>query len=370
MMKVGKYLYIGLMALCLGASCADNETPETQGKEENKQEGEGEEIVSVYIPGVVTEDGYYAALWVDGKAHFVGTSVEQGFQTAPVLSVPSVLNSFCINGNDVYIAGHTTSAPGVMDYYENATIWKNGTIIFQEEQTNSVINDICSSGSDVYAVGHINGSAFLWKNGKSVSLPNELNDGKLIYPNAVAVSNGDCYIMGTAMYKSYPAEYKTFLWKNQELLDFSLDGSGLCLAVKGDDVYCLFEKDDKTYLSKNGEITDVGLKTWTGFAGPHFQTLFVDGEDVYIVGQQNGIAKIWKNGVISLLTTEENVCALTGIYVYDKDVYVVGYDFVYDENQNQSTVMKLWKNGKENVIDHSWSHAYPFGIVVASKWIK
>lgn len=143
--------------------------------------------------------------------------------------------------------------------------------------------------------------------------------------------------------------------------------SGLCFAVKGDDVYCLFEKDDKTYLSKNGEITDVGLKTWTGFAGPHFQTLFVDGEDVYIVGQQNGVAKIWKNGVLSLLTTIENQCALTGICVYDKVVYVVGYDFVYDENQNQSTVMKLWKNGKESVIEHSWSHAYPFGIVVASK---
>ena len=106
----------------------------------------------------------------------------------------------------------------------------------------------------------------------------------------------------------------------------------------------------------------------TGIKGPHFQTLFIDGEDIYIIGQQNGIAKLWKNGVISLLTTGENVCALTGIYVYDKDVYVVGYDYAYDENRNKSTVVKLWKNGEESIIDTSlWSHAYPFGVIVVLK---
>lgn len=78
-----------------------------------------------------------------------------------------------------------------------------------------------------------------------------------------------------------------------------------------------------------------------------------------------GVAKIWKNGVISLLTTDQNVCALTGIYVHNGDVYVVGYDFAYDADDNQSTVMKYWKNGEENIIEtSSWSHAYPFGVIV------
>ena len=96
--------------------------------------------------------------------------------------------------------------------------------------------------------------------------------------------------------------------------------------------------------------------------------MFIDGEDIYIIGQQNGIAKIWKNGEVSLLTTEDNLCALTGIYVYNKNVYVVGYDYAYDENRNQSTVMKLWKNGEESIIDtSSWSYAYPFGVFVAPK---
>ena len=367
-MKLGKYLFIGLITICLCASCSDEETPQTPPLDEDEieQEEEKKPEVSIYLPGVVTDmDGYHAAVWIDGEARFVGTLAENGFQTLPVLSEPSVLNSFAVNGTDVYMVGHVTSAPGSMDYYERATIWKNGTIIFQEEQVNSVMEDICISGSDVCAIGYVNGAAFIWKNGTTVSFPNESADGKLIYPKAVTTSNGDYYMMGTATYKSYPAEHRTFLWKNQELLDLELEGDGLCFAVQGDDVYCLLENNDKTYLSKNGEITDTGLKTWTGFAGPHFQTLFVDGEDVYIVGQQDGIAKIWKNGVISLLTTEQNVCALTGIYVYNGDVYVVGYDFAYDADDNQSTVMKYWKNGEENIIEtSSWSHAYPFGVIV------
>lgn len=316
-----------------------------------------ETAVSVYIPGVITEDNYNAVVWVDGEARFVGTSVEEGFQDGPIYSAPSVLSSFAVNGDDVYMVGHETSVPNI-SYYERATIWKNGTIIFQEEQTNSVMNDICVSGSDVYAVGHLNSAGFLWKNGEVVSLS---NGGELVYPKSVTVSNGDYYIMGTSA-------GKTCVWKNQELLDLELDGTGLCFVVQGNDIYCLLEKDDKTYLSKNGEITDTGLKTWTGFGGPHFQTLFVDGEDVYIIGQQDGIAKIWKNGVVSLLTTEENLCALTGICVYDKDVYVVGYDFAYTDDGFQYTVVKLWKNGEESIIDtSSWSHAYPFGIAVVPK---
>lgn len=110
------------------------------------------------------------------------------------------------------------------------------------------------------------------------------------------MSNGNRYIMGTAMYKNYPVEHKTFLWKNEELLDLELEDTGLCLVVQGNEVYCLLEKNDKTFLLKNGEIIDTGLKIWTGFAGSHFQILFVDGTNMYVIGQEDGVAKIWKNG--------------------------------------------------------------------------
>lgn len=63
-MGMNKYLYVGLMAICLGTSCSDDQTPEIQEKEENNLE-------PVYIPGVITEDGYNAVVWIDGKAHFV-----------------------------------------------------------------------------------------------------------------------------------------------------------------------------------------------------------------------------------------------------------------------------------------------------------
>ena len=363
-MKLGKYLCMGVMAMCLCTSCAEDETLEVPGKEDVKPEEEKKPEVSIYIPGAVTDmDGYHAAVWVDGEARFVGSSVDEGFQDAPVSSVPSVLCSFYIDGSDIYMSGHESSLPGTMDYNERGTIWKNGTIIFQEEQTNSVISDICVSGSDVYAAGYLNGAPVLWKNGEAILLPNKGKPQSTIV-NALSVQNGNVYTMGYEFYASENRS-KTIFWKNEELMDLELEGEGLCMSMVGDDIYCLFEEDRKTYFYKNGDIIDTGLETWTGFKGPHFQTLCVDGEDVYIIGRQDGIAKIWKNGVISLLTTEDNQCALTGIYVYDKDVYVVGYDFAYDENRNQSTVMKLWKNGEESVIDtSSWTHAYPFGVMV------
>ena len=325
-----------------------------------------ETAVSVYIPGVITEDSYHAVVWVDGEARFVGSSVDEGFQDYPMYSEPSVLSSFAINEEYVYMVGHQTSTPGTMDYYERGTIWKNGTIIFQEEQTNSVVRDLCVSGSDVYAVGDLNGTPVYWENEEAILLPNKGNP-QTSWANAVSVQNGNVYVMGYE-FNGSDASSITVLWKNGELTDVELGGEGLCMYLTDNDIYCLFEKNEMTYLYKNGEITDTGLKTWTGFGGPHFQTLFVDGEDVYIIGQQDGIAKIWKNGVVSLLTTEDNQCALTGICVYNKDVYVVGYDFAYDENNNQSTVVKLWKNGEESIIDtSSWSHAYPFGVAVVPK---
>ena len=358
-MKIGKYLCMGLMALCLGISCTDDETPDTQNKEEKNEE------VTIYIPGVITEDGYNAAVWVNGEARFVGNSVETGFQKNPIFQSPSVLNSFFIDRDDIYIVGHETSLSNT-NYYERATIWKNGTIIFQEEQTNSVIRDICVSGSDVYAVGDLNGTSIFWKNEEMILLPNKGNP-QISWANDVSVQNGNVYVMGYEFYGSEHTE-KTVFWKNEELMDIELDGEGLCMSMIGDDIYCLFEKNRKTYFYKNGDIIDTGLEMVTGIKGLYFQTVFIDGEDIYIIGQQNGIAKLWKNGVISLLTTGENVCALTGIYVYDKDVYVVGYDYAYDENRNKSTVVKLWKNGEESIIDTSlWSHAYPFGVIVVLK---
>ena len=55
--------------------------------------------------------------------------------------------------------------------------------------------------------------------------------------------------------------------------------------------------------SKNGEITDVGLKTWTGFAGPHFQTLFVDGEEVVILAFK---LTAFDNELLSIISVNES----------------------------------------------------------------
>lgn len=321
--------------------------------------------VCTYIWGSTTADNSNATLWIDGKPNYWSGSGE-GYVSSPV-SQPNHAYSLYIAGNDTYIAGYENSATN-MQYYERATVWKNGNILYQEEETNSVLTDILVSGSDVYSVGEMNSVPYLWKNGTRISLP------RGTYTNSsraqsLGMSDGNLYIMGYEYHELTGStwKHKTFFWKNQELMNIDIDGMGICMSVQGDKIYCLFEKDDEAYLYKDGEIISTGLSPKTGFAGPHFKTMFVSGEDIYIVGRQNEVAKIWKNGTVSTLGSENNHCFLTGVYVYEKDVYVVGYDFVYDASNNQSTVVKMRKNGEEEIWDQFGSHAYPFGVVVSPK---
>ena len=58
------------------------------------------------------------------------------------------------------------------------------------------------------------------------------------------------------------------------------------------------------------------------------------------------------------------------IYVYNKDVYIVGYDVIRDYNASappyQHGIIKLWKNGKEFFTSNCEYIAYPCNIVVTS----
>lgn len=333
-------------------------------------DAEQEEKVKVYVGGMYDGlwDGYVPCVWIDGEMHTMGT---YGYDD---MGLYGCAYSMAVNDNDVYIAGHQTPplSSEAGSYYENATIWKNGAILYTGEYRGlTTTNDILIHNDNVLAVGlSESGSPYLAKNNEVSWLPKRPGH-KNSWAEVIAESNGNIYVMGrnvTEASNSFGTN-RTFFWKNQELMDYDIEGDGLCMTVLNGNIYCLVEKaDGMLYLWIDGEMTATGLKNSSNNVfGPTFKPMFVNGDNIYIIGQQDGVAKVWKNGEITLLTDETNKSTLTGIYVYNDDVYIVGYDFMdRTDTDNQHTIIKLWINGKESVLDNSDWIAYPCSIVVTS----
>ena len=86
--------------------------------------------------------------------------------------------------------------------------------------------------------------------------------------------------------------------------------------------------------------------------------------NVYVAGDVNGAATLWKNGVAHNLTDGTRMAKAHSVFVSGRDVYVVGYEAsgqeyikegvvsTYTSNRN---VAKLWKNGvAQNLTDGTY----------------
>ncbi|MDL2230744.1 hypothetical protein LJB87_03025, partial [Alistipes sp. OttesenSCG-928-L06] len=84
---------------------------------------------------------------------------------------------------------------------------------------------------------------------------------------------------------------------------------------------------------KNGVVTNLTDGTTSAFT----ESIFVDGDDIYVAGRINRVATLWKNGVAQALSNETNSAALS-VLVSQGDVYIAGYEGSYNS--------VLWKNGE------------------------
>jgi hypothetical protein len=248
-----------------------------------------------------------------------------------------------------------------------------------------VVTSGAAGTTDVYIAGYVNPSlpiAGYWKNG----VPVALSDGsKTAVAYAVTVSGADVYVAG---YEADGDSYVTNLgvidryrvaklWKNGttiRLSDGTYHAEAHAVAVSGTDVY-VAGREATTHSSTGGYSGFSVAKVWKNGVGTALTSpggfaqasaIAFSGSDVYLAGyQQVGntyqTAVYWKNNTAVILTDGTTVAEATGIAVSGTDVYVSGQQ---EATVVGATVVKLWKNGVATSLSNGAQSDYGTGIAL------
>lgn len=205
--------------------------------------------------------------------------------------------------------------------------------------------------ADMYVSGNqasgTNEDAKFWKNG----VPTTIGVGNpYMFTNDIFVSGTDVYIVGNQFVSNgVNSTWSVMLWKNgvPTVLMTSLNNAAdaTSVFVSGTDVYVagyVFTTGGGGIAKfwKNGVATDLT----SGALLSKALSIYVSGTDVYVAGVESvpvigGIAKYWKNGVATSLST--GFGEAEGIFVSGNDVYVCGYE----QSPTGYSAATLWKNG-------------------------
>jgi hypothetical protein len=278
----------------------------------------------------------------------------------------SSANKIVVSGNNVYVAGSITDA----NQSYNAVYWKNGVV------TNLGVGQafgIAVQGTDVYVVGvmpNINpipnanpnipnaSVAVVWKNG----IVTNLGVGQI---SDIIISGNDIYMAG---YTYTPQGIITATyWKNNAPVNLG-PGEADAIAVEGTDVYVtrpFFSQSVQGYW-KNGAFVNMGYDGDTEVTG-----IAVYDNDVYVLGatssSQGWHATYWKNGKATVL--KDGASALKdgtssfGIAVNGTDVYLAGS---YN-NINGLSAALYWKNGSVTTLaSGGYNRYYAASVAVVS----
>ena len=285
------------------------------------------------------------------KVNKLATPKQMIYTSALIVAIAVLLTLlFTVLEKDVYVAGYERNNQGNLV----ATLWKNGKPQrLSDERNGGEALSVYISGDDVYVAGcEMNNQgnlvATLWKNGVPKRLSDGRREGKA---NSVFVIGNDVYVAGYECIESSDVYSRAILWINEEKLYLKptrhnwfddLDRRVMkpnSVFVSGDDVFVVGQDNGRPTLWRNGTPQLLSKKETSSRA----DSVFVSGNDVYIAGCDNyGDRKIfptiWKNGVSKPIYNDRGVAF--SVYVSGKDVYVVGTDgFGWDHR-----TATVWKN--------------------------
>ena len=267
------------------------------------------------VHSVVVENGDIYAVGIERNAS--GKDIAKVWKNGAELyvlteeTVNTTIRSVAVSNGDVYVVGY--------EYTPALThkIWKNGVVVTGYSPGGTPIS-IFVEGNDIYVGGHTpEYEAVVWKNG---NLLYTLSPGGEDYVALVFVENGDVYAAGEVWNGS---NYVDLVWKNDEVLytletSFWLDFQSIY--VSGGVVYLTaFGYSDDGNAGKfwiNGVDTPIEEDA----ANIIYTSVFVSGGDVYVAGEdtKNKKALSWKNGEATTLST--NGWAHS-VFVVDNSIY-------------------------------------------------
>ena len=147
------------------------------------------------------------------------------------------------------------------------------------------------------------------------------------------ICDNDVYIAGSISQGTSMTDCPT-LWKNgipQSIGETGNFNNATSVFVDGNDIYAVINENDIGYLWKNGDKIDI--------YADEVNSVFVYEGNVYIAGTMNDKPTLWINGHPKYLATSSG--SAKKICVYNGDVYATGY--IGSILGNSSAV--LWKNG-------------------------
>lgn len=305
---------------------------------------------------------------------YVSLSLANGTSTIAYTNASGLVNFSIIHCGGSNIA-----------YSYNAVDLSNGTYSSTANgiatSNNVNLNTIAACGNSlntngVYIAGGIDNNAVLWKDGVATILTNNASNGnKYAYAYKTLVYNNDVYVLGDEYDSTINGNVSTIkLWKNgvvTNITNGTTDAEAYSLDVYNGDVYICGTESVGTNnpvakIWKNGVATILPKDTFA-YADPSGIKVF--NGDVYVSGNVrtlSGIGKAisWKNGVInSLLNAGAIEGYASGIFVSNGDLYITGSETANIQGVNQGV---YWKNGIKTAIAFpaSYTYADPYSVYV------
>jgi hypothetical protein len=277
---------------------------------------------------------------------------------------------------DIYVAGVESGV---------AKVWKNG---LATNLSNSIYsyaaNSVFVSGNDIYVAGVDGNFAKYWKNGVGTNLSTGGNMGASA--ESIFVLGSDVYVTGYEKLYSQNFMQTNYVkvWKNGIAIDLGASiyrASGSSIYVAGSDVYVAgyvssgvgtSAGDGKVW--KNGVVSNL-TPIFANNANNRYNwgqatSVFVNGSDVYVAVNEGGyfnslssnltLAKVWKNGIATNLTSDSTNTIANSIFVSGIDVYVAGAQM----NTAGIYVAKVWKNGIATSLSDGIVNTYATSVAI------
>ncbi|GGF11199.1 hypothetical protein [Flavobacterium limi] len=250
-----------------------------------------------------------------------------------------------------YAVGSTYGKNKDNQFTQLASVWIDGIpTILSNTAIVSAANAVAFYNNDRYVAGTeslSNGNTILklWKNNTSESV----TDGNHhVEVTDLIVSEGNVYIAGNESVGPLNSSIAT-IWKNGQVLRLSDQTSEAnAVYVYNNDVYATGYKviDDKkiAIVWKNG--VETVLNSEQNDLESTATDIYVDADNIYVVGYLRNSFKsraiLWKNNSPATLSDENDFSQAKALFVHNTDVYVVGCDI---DTDRYDFVGKVWKNG-------------------------